>query len=670
MSTFGYILRYYLPVKPYFDKAYTDARFEELLAFCRETQTEAVMLYVALSPDWYYMPDTVEYCRQVRDQMIPYIERLREAGISYQLNFQNLVGSTLGGMDFSDVYGWEHSVDQTGRVSIGCGCILGDAFRRHAGKRLALWAETHPDVIWIDDDLRLHNHGTPVLSMIEGQESYADYYCFCDEHIRRFNERCATTYDRDTLVAAILREGEPSEVRQQYLDFQAETIAETADWIRRTVQQISPKTRLAQMTSNPDVHAAEGRDWNTFLPSLCGAYTPIIRPHFGPYKEELPPQFVNAFRMLSHLRATIREQYRGDVIYSPEIENTRFTVWAKSKSATAFQLALSAFMGCHDITLSIYDLEGGAFFDEPAYRTMLIENKPFLSAMVSYDFSSMREVGVTVPGSANSGRTCRLTSGQGYETMGGGTRSFDAYLLKMGIPCRYANPNEWRDDDLVLLDRYTASYLSNEGLKQLLSRSVLADAGAADVLIARGFGDHIGVVSLDKQMYNINAEVIHDFTRKDGTYIRIPSRVPFGCWFAGEHHPNTEILSEFLTPRGERYPALTVYENQDGGTVAIYHAEKDLGDGFFTHHRVTLFKRLIERLSPSLPRVDCHSYLLSSVRENEHGDRYYFVANLSTDTIEQVMLDGETVDCPLGVFGCAVFEKKDGILKCIGRNVL
>ena len=662
MSTFGYILRYYLPVKPYFDEAYTEKRFEELLSFCKDTHTEAVMLYVALSPDWYYMPDTVEYCREVRDQLFPYIQQLRESGISYQLNFQNLVGSTLGGMDFSDVYGWENAVDQTGRESLGCGCILGDKFRAHAGERLRLWAETNPDVIWIDDDLRLHNHGTPVLAAIEGQGSYSDYYCFCDEHIRRFNEQHSTSYDRETLVAEILREGEPSPVRQQYLDFQATTIAETADWIRRTVQEVSPNTRLAQMTSNPDVHAAEGRDWNGFLSSLCGEYVPITRPHFGPYQEELPPNFVQAFRMLSHLRANIRQQYDGPVVYSPEVENTRFTVWAKSAAATAFQLSLAAFMGCNDITLSIYDLEGGAFVDEPAYRTMLIENKAFLSALVDRDFSSMCECGVAVPCSPNSGRTCQLENGQGYETLGGGTRSFDLYLLKMGIPCRYANDDELMNAEVVLLDRYSASYLSDDQLEQLLCGKALIDGGAATVLIKRGFGAYLGVTDLCKKRYNVNAEIIHAFTRDDGTYIRVPSRVPFDCWFAGEYHPSTEILSEFLTPRGERYPAMTLYENEHGGTIAMYYAEKNLGDGFFTHHRVTLFKQVIARMSSSLPRIDCHNYLLSSVREKENGDRYYFVANLSTDTLSEVTLDGETVHCPLGVYGCAVFERKNGKL--------
>ena len=61
----GYILRYYLPVKPHFDEDYTNKRFVELIDFCRKTQIESVMFYVALDPNWYYMPASLEYEKSV-----------------------------------------------------------------------------------------------------------------------------------------------------------------------------------------------------------------------------------------------------------------------------------------------------------------------------------------------------------------------------------------------------------------------------------------------------------------------------------------------------------------------------------------------------------------------------------------------------------------------------
>lgn len=92
-ETAEYILRYYLPMEPYADAALTHLRFDQLLDFCRETGTRAVMFYVAFRTDWYYMPDTPEHAERWAAAMAPFVRRLREEGISYQLNFQNLLGS-------------------------------------------------------------------------------------------------------------------------------------------------------------------------------------------------------------------------------------------------------------------------------------------------------------------------------------------------------------------------------------------------------------------------------------------------------------------------------------------------------------------------------------------------------------------------------------------------
>lgn len=669
MENFEYILRYYLPVKPYFDEEYTEKRFNELIEFCKDTGVETIMFFVALNPDWYYMPDTVENCKQVREQLLPYIKKVREEGFGYQINFQDWMGQTLGGADFSDVFGWENLVDHKGREALGAGCFFGEKFLKFSAERFKIWAETEPDAIWMDDDFRLHNHGSPSLAAAEGKSRYADYYCFCDEHIRRFNAKHGTNYDRDTILKEIQKDGEPTDMRRKYLDFQAETIADAAGWVRNAVQSISPKTRLAQMTSLPDVHAAEGRNWGTFLTSLCGEYDPIVRAHFGDYMEPSSRDFVLPFRMLSQLKANIRETYDGNVEYFPEIENTRYTVWTKSRAASVYQMYLTAFMGTPGVTLAIHDLDGGAFYEEPRYWAMLKDNKETLNKVKSFGFDKMKELGVTVPTSCDSGRNVRLHGG-GYEEMGGNRRYFDSYLLKMAIPCRYLNGKELDNSGVVALDPFTASYLSDDELKTVLSGGALIEAGAAEILIGRGFGEYIGIKSMTEQRCDANVEIIKTFLRPDGTHIRIPSRAPIGCWNRSECYENTEVLSEFADPRGNRYPAMTYCENRLGGRIAVYHAKNDFGNGFFTHNREKFMKDVIARLDPKTPRIDCDSYLMTTVRENANCDRYYFVCNLSTDSIDHVILDGERIDIELGVYGTAIFEKKNGELKLIANAII
>ena len=661
MEKQGYILRYYLPIKSHFDEEYTEKRFLELIDFCKRASVGAVMLYVALDPNWYYMPDSVEYARQSKEQMLPYIKRLREAGISYQLNFQNLLGSTLGGVDFTSAFNWEMLVDHKGRVSLGCGCPIGKKFREQAGERLRIWAETKPDIIWIDDDFRYHNHGTPVLARIDGEDWYSDYYCFCNEHLRLFNEKNKSSYSRKELVCLMTKSEEMLNVRKKYLDFLGETIAESADWVRRTIQDISPKTRIAQMTSVPDVHSAEGRDWNSFLHSLCGEYPPIVRAHFGPYKEGDPRDFIECYRKLAQTMVQINSSYQDKVEYCPEVENTRFTVWSKSMSATAFQLCLLAFMGCKDITLSLYDLDGGALSDEPAYEKMLIEEKPYLDKLVALGLGSASEEGVIIPISQSSAKDYRMRNGDSYETLGGKDRYIDKYLLSMGIPCRYLPP-EKICDGVAALDSYSAGFLSDEKLCDILSREVIIDGGAARTLVERGFGDKIGISTLKLQNTFVNAEIFASQKREDGTYIRVPSRIPFGCWFDAELKPRAERLSEFLTPDGKKHPALIYFENHMGGKVVTYPAINDFGDGFYTHYRVKAFKDILEMLSPSLPRIDCNSYMLSVVKKAKNGEKYYFLANLSTDTVDEIIVNGKAIKCSMNTYGTIVVNEKYDVL--------
>ncbi len=667
MDKQGYILRYYLPVKPNFDETFTEKRFEELLGFCKDTDVGAVMFYVALDPDFYYMPDTVEYAKTWREQMLPYIKKLKEQGISYQLNFQNLLGATTAGADFTKKYDWEPLVDYTGRKS-ACGCPIGKKFRENAGERLRIWAETDPDIIWIDDDLRLHGHGNPLHAELVGENgNYVDFYCFCDEHIRLFNERYNVAYDRETLVKEILQKGEPSWARKSYLEFLSDTMSETAKWVSSVVHTANSCTRVAQMTSTPDSHAAEGRNWGDFLTALGDGQTPVIRPTFGPYHEYDPRDFTSSYSLLSQIKAHVRETYKGKVDYCPEVENTRFTVWSKSASATSYQLALSAFMGCKDITLSLYDLEGGALFDEPAYGKMLKKQKPFLDKLVALELDAASELGVIIPTSGDSAKSYRCGDGASFARLRGEERYIHGRLLKMGIPCRFLTPSELNGKGVVALDAYTANFLSDDVLQKILKGAVFLDAGATQILLERGYSHFIGINKLEMQRVGVHAEIIKTFTRDDGTYIRIPSRIPPRSWYSATLEKEAQMLSEFRTPTGNAYPASIWFENAVGGKVAIYLAKNNFGDGFYTHHRVTFIKDIFARLSPELTRLDCRSYTLFAV-EQKGEEKYYLLTNLSADTTDGFIIDGQPIDIRLKMYQTAVFVERQGKIELSGQT--
>jgi hypothetical protein len=269
-----YDFRYFLPYAPEWgDTAHCRQRLGELLAFCREARVDAVQFFVNTRPGTYYMParsaaEQEAWAAWMKQEVAP---ALRAAGITYQLNFQMLLGATTWGeFDLRDDYDWEFLVDQHGRESFGCACPIGPRFRERMGAMLRLWADTQPAALWLDDDFRLHNHSI--------QQAEMDYYCFCPRHLEAFAAREGKLWTREALVAEILRPGPPGPVRGQWLDFLGETMTETAAWVREQVHSVSPQTQLALMTSPPDVHAVEGRDWKELVTALCGPHQPMVRP--------------------------------------------------------------------------------------------------------------------------------------------------------------------------------------------------------------------------------------------------------------------------------------------------------------------------------------------------------------------------------------------------------
>lgn len=188
-----YNYRYFLPYAPEWGKKnFCTRRLEELLEFCDAARIDAVQFYVNTRPGTYYMPassadEQRHWARWMKKTVAP---TLRSKGISHQLNYQQLLGSGSDGLDLRDEYDWKFMKNQHGEEAFGAPCPIDPDFRRIMGEMLRLWADTKPDLIWIDDDFRLHNHGM-------GQNG-PDYYCYCDTHLNTFAERSGRRFSRES----------------------------------------------------------------------------------------------------------------------------------------------------------------------------------------------------------------------------------------------------------------------------------------------------------------------------------------------------------------------------------------------------------------------------------------------------------------------------------------
>ncbi len=626
-----YNLRYFLPHPPAWGSdEFCNGRVTELLQFCQEAGVNAVQFYVNTQQGSYYLPargaaEQAEWVKWMREQVVP---PLRTAGISYQLNFQSLLGHASYGLDVRSQYGWEFLMNEYGEETFGCGCPIGPRFREIMGECLRLWASTKPDILWIDDDFRMHNHGMSSKGL--------DMYCFCDNHLARFTDRMGKRYSREELRSEIVKPGEPSELRLQWLDFLGDTMVESSAWIKQQVCAVSPETRLALMTSDPDVHSAEGRKWPEMLTALCGDHPPMTRPPCGIYTETISgtKELAVTYRLLEQSVSLLdNELGRGNVEYGPEVENTRYTTWSKSVACSKYMMTLGQLVGCNHITLAISDLDGSAILEEPTNLPMLRDSRAYLEALAALRLDEWDAEGVVFVNNLKSARALPLQPGSAIKDMAG-HRNWDDLLLQCSIPAHYLPPAKAAaSDEVVALDEFGAWSLSDDELRGVLSHSALLDSGAARVACDRGFSDLIGAQIGDWMPFGVMAERYVPGILPGISEIRVPHR---GRRWREITPGSAKVTSYLIDEMNRKHVASTIFENQLGGRVAVYAHVGDFAPAglFASHARLRWLRAVLDWLSRNqfgvMSMVPHHCLTVVRKRGNE---KLIALANLGADAL-------------------------------------
>lgn len=116
------------------------------------------------------------------------IKRYKAVGVRrVGLNVLCTIGHTEDGTEIAPKSDLQYMVNFDGVVSKSCLCPSDDRFNDYIAKRYAMFAKTGADFIWIDDDLRISNHGV------------VRDYCFCPACLKKFNAKYGTEYDIDQI---------------------------------------------------------------------------------------------------------------------------------------------------------------------------------------------------------------------------------------------------------------------------------------------------------------------------------------------------------------------------------------------------------------------------------------------------------------------------------------
>ncbi len=372
-------------------------------------------------------------------------------------------------------------VDVDGQEAALCVCPMDETWQQYMADMYARYAVLHPEIVWIEDDFRYHNH-----------EPLHWGGCFCEEHMKLYNERLNETFSREEFVREVLKSGAPTKSRYIWLEACNEVLCKAAAGIEKAVHQVSPATRVGLMSSAPHIHAAEGRRWHQLLTSFAGENRMVDRIHLPGYTEGAAWNYLQNFNMVSmYCRALLPK----DTLVYPELENYPYSRFAKSCRFTRFQLLSGLPLNMAGITIDLFDLNGNGIVFEEGYQHILQKTKPYLNKMSSLEVFCKEKKGVCVMVNETASYFLHTKKGKDMEELYPQEVFFAGLLPAMGIPVKYCTDSNIQGEVAAVCGQYFRS-MKKEQIQQLFENNfIIMNADATETLLELGLGHLAGIES-------------------------------------------------------------------------------------------------------------------------------------------------------------------------------
>ena len=602
---FRYVLRYY--IDPGFAE---EKRIAELVRLCRSGRIEEVMLFYNPEELFQGYPDDEEV--ESWFSLARKVKRALDAeGIALSINPWTTTVHVSRGRRFTEKQrDFQPMIGETGTVSPITACPFDPHWQSWLGDFFARIAkEISPVAIWVEDDWRLHNH--------EPDMHYGG--CFCPLHLARFEQETGIRTTRVELLKNILAPGEPHPWRKPWLKVCRDSLLEPARKLYENVHAANPSVRLGLMSSGPDVHSTEGRDWNLLHDALSPDAPLLVRPHLPPYTEVFALSVAPAVT-----RQTISE-YDGPLEIYPELENSpRSGRYSKSDAFSVFECLHSALFGSSGITINHYDMMGNGLSLDYDFPSALAGIKDVLNALEDLKLSDRNAEGVQILYSPEIAQHLRtVPSAVSVSDMVNPSIGWSNAFFKLGVSHKLTR--KISGDAVRAVSGQTLRAYSDTEIETLLAGKLILDAPSAAILLERGFGSLIGVNSaewrtLDGDGYSY--EEIAD--GKEALYgVDSPRMSASRC--ANEvlaMHTGAETPS--LIRRYDRkalYPGTVYHENSLGGKILAiaYPLETaQFNMGFFNNYRrIFLHDLLLNRFAEKQILLGCCNPL--QVYRNSYG---------------------------------------------------
>jgi hypothetical protein len=472
-DNYVYILRY--TVQP---GHHEEKRMDELVSFCKKARIDDVMFFInceELNQGHLSIEETQPWMEVIACGK----ERLEPLGITTSINPWPTLLHCDRGRKLKEGQDFRLMVDPYGNNANAVVCPLCSEFQKYITEMYAYYASIKPNMLWVEDDFRLHNHG-PL--------SWGG--CFCEAHMEEYSRRAGRKLTREEFVEGVLKPGNPHLYRKIWLDTARETMVKLAQSIGESVHKVSPTTRVGLMSSNPEVHCAEGRDWKGILGGLAAGMPMVNRPTLPAYSDCTPQDYLWNFSTISRMSRAV---VPGQTEVYPELENFPFTRFSKSNTFVRYQLETSSVLGAAGITMNIFNMMGSGVMMREGYQDVLADSKDFLSNIKGLKLEVGKQEGIKVLVSPESSYTIHTGEGRSMEELYPQEGFWAGLLSSFGIANTYSLDKRHNDSIVAVSGQYFRN-LNKSELKDLFENNfVLMEAEAAYTLYEMGYGELAGI---------------------------------------------------------------------------------------------------------------------------------------------------------------------------------
>ncbi|MEM2888951.1 MAG: hypothetical protein QXR42_05670 [Candidatus Bathyarchaeia archaeon] len=560
-----------------------DERIRDLVDFCLAHSVEEVVLFVA-AEEWNNGPlsdadmklwfETIKYAKK----------KLEEAGLSVSLNPWATVLHCDRGRRFPKDRKFAPMVSPSGIEAKATASFACPEWKKYICEYYGKFAALGFRVLWIEDDFRYHNHAP----LDWGGD-------FSTLMIERFEKRIGLKTDRQTIVKNILRPGKPHPWRREWLMTWREAQLEAARSIKDAVAAAMPgESILGLMSSRPEKHSIEGRDWAQLFDAISISGKAAHRPHFAGYLEGNGRDLAESSALLD-MQKSVRPP---NVIVEPEIENSPFTSFSKSNSYTWIHMAIAQLHGCDALLLDLFPFSGVTPSEYPEIGALLDSSRQSLDWLAEHFPPSLQTQGVGIPWHPDSAMHVHTEKGVSMDELNVNMVSAARLLNHFGVAVQM-RPSKVN----ALFGNGTWAW-TDEELESFLKGGLWLDAEAAFIMQERGFSQWIGMEIegwWDREEFNYSMEMAvnpacglpKDFCMNSNRVKRVARIQPT---------PQAAEWTSLITSEGKRCgAALTVFQNDLGGRVAVsaFPLGSEEHAWIKSFHRQKLVQKLVSFLAGS-----------------------------------------------------------------------